>query len=673
MARHRPLVLLAALVLLPVPGMAAGDADDAAGIAPWADPLGEPPLRAPPAPARASDDGTPALGIPLVDALTQHDCDAGRDATPDAPVGLEAPASCTGYLGGSDVADAYAIDVPDATNVRATLTGSGSLRADACLDPRPSWHACGYVWPGAHADTLRGSFATGGRILLRVDADAGAGHYALALETAPWDLGPDCGSDADAPSQRASALPIATAACSGTLGPDDARDWLRFELPPGAAMRFGLAPNPYSDYGVCVASETPLQWIDCGDDYPPSTDEESIFLPQGGVYYALVHRLDGAGPYEVRFDPAAAQTDCGQPGDAGSRVRAADATLPLDCAGALDAAAGDAQDALLVHPDARGLRVHAALPPGAMLCAWPGGLDHGGRCEASAGGSAALSLLLEAPGPVALGVLHGPDAYAYRLVATTFTPPAQDDCGTGDDAPEDGSTATLAMPASCEGAVLADAGDLEDHYRVTLPASGLGRFRLESDAPDMRICVVVPYGATGSWQSCERVVHGVARVEGLLEQGDERLVFVDGAPASGPGAYRLTLDVVPIDDCGTGHDGADAPPDARPIAPGAPCQGDVARHQRDRQDWYSVDARAGDLLHARLDTTHPRASLCIARPDGHVHACTAPGQALAGLLHTVDEDGAWRVGVTQVYATAGPADYALTATVHRPPTTASPR
>lgn len=662
MAVRSPLaiLLLASLLVLPAAagGAPAPSAPDAGAALPREGEIQLPPGKAPLAPPA---EPRAAVGLPISAPGPEDDCGTGGDVGGwEDPARLDLPAECEGEL--RDLEDEYVFRVPalhtlvvrvelvsppegasvyaciaeDTEDVERWYASARCVRATA----EPALLTTALVEELDYSLFLYGSYGE----------DVG---YAFSASSHGWVLGPDCGTETDAPDAADGALAVALGgACGGFLNPaDDLADVYHLALAPGEAALVRLAPNAEADFDLCVYDSPDLA-RPIGCSIHPSGLEDVVFVSPGvgGEFWIRVEWWDGAEAYDLAVLHAPPADDCGTGADGGSAWRSVPVAAPLACDGAVDRANGDRWDLYAFDVQQGGIRVSLHIPYGdAYLCIFAPGESWSTRCLI--GEDLSFAYMTAVHGTWRVGVVHNGGAGSYHLTAATFEPAPQDDCGAGADA---ASGAPLGSPAvgdelSCEGYLAQADGDWRDTYGVDLPASAL---RLVAAVPDgVRVCV---------WSSqtyqCPDAVDGVVQMDvQVLEASSWSVSFWSSQGLAG-GAYSLHLEfAAPYDDCGTGADaGGLWPYDPAPLAlPAVRCEGTLFGEDGDHSDQYLVSAAAGDELVVALehDAEDFFAHVCVWPADRSVYTCSFFGGAFPKtLVVPVDEPGDYVIEVGGAYS-----------------------
>lgn len=606
--------------------------------------------------------------LPVTPADLQNDCGSGADAgdSLDAALAIALPAVCVASLAHDDARDVFAFDAVKDQRVDYKLEmdnrASALSRAVLSLTLLQSDLKLCFVAPSGatdcpapHLADYGFSFRAGetGRYHARVDA-AGAKRFEYRLEVAA--AGPpmhdDCATGQDAGETSASALRItAPAACDGVAFGSyrDFADWFVLHVPAGQRVALtGASDAPYGGT-LCLGPAS-------GQRCTRQTGTISLVgyaLAAGDWYVGLPNAYNAAYRFTVTVEPIPPADDCGTGGDAGGdHAAAALVALPVACRGVLQDLAADGED-WFAFAAAEGQVLSARMTPDAVtdLCLHrPDGTLHECRTSSSLA-SHALFLPLDQTGDWRLQLkLRAPyGEYALTASLATPTPGAQDDCGTGTDAPDARQHAlVLAAPvAGCLGAADGASLDLEDWYAVDVAAGQpLHVLVAPEEGSNVDTCLFAP-GASAPTE-CRTT-------GGAFPEEFERVSGVDGSwrirvtHRSGPGAYALSLDLEGVqDDCGSGRDaGADAATAVALATPTVRCEAAFPPLLFDREDWYRLDVPADATRITAQTSIQPvfGVELCLVAPGASTAtACASSTASVATITHDVaGMPGAWHV------------------------------
>lgn len=547
------------------------------------------------------------LALPL-----PSDCGSGQDAGQGGgAMPLAFPFDCEGSFGPRDHGDDFILSIEEPSHLVISWTHEGTSRTRSlCLK-------------GVRCADSMSFYADAGTYVLALHVGLAIGHpepvrdtYRVVGELRPLAAQDDCGSGRDAETAYP-AVPYQEPCYLSRGGPDE-RDTVRFDVPAGVGRLGGhFLPQGHNaclaPVGVGGCSNTRVGFASA-----PAPGEWRAWGSPSGDSQLVLWTL-----------PPPAQDDCGSGGDAYDVLL----TPGVACAATVDATWGDFEDRFVADLPLGTTITATASEPRLTLC-WvtPAAVELAcgrGALEMGSAGEP-LFLYVRVIQPWELNRL--PPAYTITLATRSSSGVAQDDCGSGGDARPD-APAVLPMGSACSGAVRKLDGDHEDVVRFELHA---GRpVTLRSDRP---FCAVA---ADGHARHC-------------LESSYDDSNGLNFAPdIDGPwwvtfssSTWSLELQPGPAqDDCGSGRDAPGAHAYAIPYFPA--CAGTVDRATEDVDDWYAIEARAGESIVASL----------AAFPFVQVRVCLHPPAAPGGLAcvdankaplsHVADVDGAWRLQVSR--------------------------
>lgn len=245
---------------------------------------------------------------------------------------------------------------------------------------------------------------------------------------------------------------------------------------------------------------------------------------------------------------------------------------------------------------------------------------------------------------VAVDTGGAPGAYYLSIILTGPYP--DDDCGTGEDAPEDAAAAfPLVLSAFCSGAVRSGTGeDAIDWYVGDVPAGHRLVGDLVPRSSTLRLCLV--RDGTGE-RVCESA-SPFARYPDVFAReisGGRWRMEVSGGFA----LYNLTLRVEPPpaqDDCAGGKDAGDHLGGAVAVGLPAACAGWFPGGVGDEYDTYIVEGTEGDALRLQASRAYDAPlHVCIVAPSDQEASCFDQEEFWNGISTELWASGAWGVRV----------------------------
>lgn len=457
------------------------------------------------------------------------------------------------------------------------------------------------------------------------------------LPAAPAQGAGDCGSGEDAPDERPAGIFLnAPASCSGSLPEDDAADVYTFLVTRSDAVVDIMRTSGQAS--LCLYEEAG-DLVQCAQEDNDGRWQIWRPLPEG-TYNIEVEGLGIATSYA--FSLAIGPDDCGTGVDAGgSHASATSIALPKSHCHAQVPPSGDAED-WYRFPGAKGQIITATRHPhGYSLMDLEMCLVDPAGTVASCGvhygdGRLEISHTLPVSGEWRLRLFaSGWQGIRYQI-SVSGSSVAQDDCGTGRDAPADAGLAPiLVLPVTCQGMLVgADAADV---------------FSARVGTPGFVNATVGPLSG-GTTSVCVLDTQGVPRACGgavSVPTDDEGLWHLR---VTGVGDYALHATGWSASDC----NGAGDAPLTPPVTIEAPvtCAGELAAG--DGGDAYGIPILDGDSAAFRVELA----------PGMAVRACLRLSTAQrcaegSGTLHLLAPPASAGTLVAQITPIAGAGPYTM--------------
>lgn len=467
----------------------------------------------------------------------QDDCGAGGDASNSrgAPTPIPYPSACAAALRGSDWRDAYSVALGPGEAFEALLVPNAFADFDICVfGPTGDVFDCSFSDGPGLPDRVLVLTDDGGNWTVVVDVWNGEGAYALDIRpVTPPPPQDDCGTGIDASFRWTNATPVTVPrACSATLGDFDRIDWYAVAQGDEDHFRAAFTPAAGTRMDLCVFAPRGLGWcVGAYDDLP----HDLVGGGENGTWIVAVYAAGARGAYALDLVALdfPEQDDCASGTDAGDWWQNATAlTFPVSCRALVHEA--DRYDWYRVPVgNDTWVRANVTFDDGEArsVCVIAGGW---GVCQQDG----SVQDFAPTARDAYVVVVASANTSAYSVNVDAAPPaPAQDDCGSGQDAAYWSSGIDIALGETCTGLVFPDYFDTVDSYDYHDDATFSVRARLVAEIP-MTLCV---RGQFSLDVVCADTVDGVAQVDGYGDTwwyGDAWRVEVRGGVA---GAYEVTV------------------------------------------------------------------------------------------------------------------------------------
>ena len=558
---------------------------------------------------RYSGAGTYSMTVEVTGTgnTTQDDMSTGGDAgnTISAATAISA-GSGTGSLSSTDSTDVYKVSVSSGQTVSASMTPPTGANFELMLYDTSQVEADSSLNSGSTTETVSGTATASGYFYVYVywyNTDA-YGTYSLTVTTSNTGSSTqnDMSTGGDAGNTISAATAISAGSGNGYIDSSDTADYYKVAVSSGQAVSVSMTPPSGSDFDIRLYDTSQVQ-VDSSSSGGNTTDSVDGTASASGYFYIYVYQYTGTGTYSMTVTVTgsgtntSSQNDMGTGGDAGNTI--SDATTISGGSGTGYIDSSDTADYYKIAVSSGMDFIITMTPPsGADFDLVLYDTNQTSIHTSSYGGTTTDTVGAIATGSgyfyVKVYQYTGSGTYSMDVSVAGGTS-TQNDMGTGDDAGDGISSATLIRSGSGNGYI--DSSDTADWYKISVssgqtvtvsmtPPSGADFDLILDDTGQSAL------GSSSLGGTQTDTVTGTATASGYF--------YIDVYRYSGSGIYSLTVTESGSntqDDMSSGADAGGSLDTATAISAGT---GSGYVDSSDTADYYKVSVSSGQTIQASL-------------------------------------------------------------------------
>jgi hypothetical protein len=247
---------------------------------------------------RFTGEGTYSL---VITGTTQDDMGTGGDAGDNfGAATVITPGTGTGYLGSTDKADWYKIQVTANQIVSVSMTPSFGADFDLWLYGPDQSRLDSSAHGGSVTDAVHGTVTSSGYAYIFVEWFTGEGTYSLTITGTTQD---DMGTGGDAGDNFGAATAISPSSGTGYLSSRDTADWYKVQAPADRMISVSMTPSFGADFDLWLYGPDQSR-LDSSAHGGSQTDTVEGTLSSSGYVYIFVEQFTGEGTYSLNVSVA---------------------------------------------------------------------------------------------------------------------------------------------------------------------------------------------------------------------------------------------------------------------------------------------------------------------------------------------------------------------------------